>query len=181
MIEREINGKARLVGALTKYELLCYEKYEPYSGEIVYSAEHIRRMARIINHARAGARFGGAAKYAAIAAAAAFAVFGGYVTVEAMQNEIFGVPGDTDSMLEYTLSADKSEYTVTGIGSAEAGDIVIPAEFNGMPVTGIGENAFRGNEKITSVVISNGIKSIGIGAFAECTNIRAVIMADSVE
>ena len=75
MLEKEINGKANLLRALEAYELLCYEKYAPFDGEITYSEEHIKRMARIIRRGRAaGINPRGAVKYAAIAAAAAFAV-----------------------------------------------------------------------------------------------------------
>ena len=160
MLENDINGRARLIGALAKYELRCYEKYAPYKGEIIYSEEYIKRMARIIKHARAGAPISrGAAKYAAIAAAAFFAVFGGFITADAIQNDYFDVTDIPDSMLQYTLSADKNEYSVTGIGNAAAGDIVIPSSYNGIPVTSIGENAFCGNNEITSVIISEGIRS----------------------
>ena len=44
-------------------------------------------------------------------------------------------------------------------------NIVIPGKIQGKTVVGIENSAFEGNEKITSVTISNGVTSIGDGAF----------------
>ena len=45
--------------------------------------------------------------------------------------------------LRYTLNSDKRSYSVSGIGSCTDTDIFIPSTYNGKPVTGIGEEAFR--------------------------------------
>ena len=48
------------------------------------------------------------------------------------------------------------------------GDVTIPAKISGKKITAIGEEAFSGNQTITSVVISDGIKEIGKNAFYAC-------------
>ncbi len=75
--------------------------------------------------------------------------------------EINGTEG-----LAYTLSDDETYYILSGIGTATDTDIVIPATYNNLPVTAIGEGAFRYCESVTSIVIHEDITSIGGGAFA---------------
>ncbi|MDE7164703.1 MAG: leucine-rich repeat protein [Clostridiales bacterium] len=59
------------------------------------------------------------------------------------------------------------EYTVAGIGGA-SGEIDIPDEYNGLPVTAIGDGAFSGSGVVTSVKIGKNVKTIGTGAFRNC-------------
>lgn len=61
-------------------------------------------------------------------------------------------------------------YTVTGMGTCTATEIVIGNVYNNCPVTAIGERAFYDSE-ITSVTISNSITSIGYEAFYGCSGI----------
>lgn len=46
--------------------------------------------------------------------------------------------------LKFNLNADLASWSVTDIGSYKDADIVIPAEYNGKPVTSIGDGAFYG-------------------------------------
>ena len=52
-------------------------------------------------------------------------------------------------------------------------EIVIPER-----ISEIARNAFHGNKKITSVIIPNRIEKIGSGAFAHCTALQTVKIAD---
>lgn len=76
--------------------------------------------------------------------------------------------------LSYTLSADKTYYTLTGIGYATETDIVVPERVNNIPVKEIKAEAFLNNTKITSVWLSSNIESIGEKAFSSCTNLEYV-------
>jgi hypothetical protein len=49
--------------------------------------------------------------------------------------------------------------------------VVIPGEFDKLPVVSIGENAFQNNTSITSVKIPPSVKRIGDKAFAGCINL----------
>ena len=183
MAENKGCGKERFLSALAQYEMNCYEKYAPYTGEITYSARHIKQIARILNNkpvvnVRTARSF---AKYAAVVAIAAATIAGGYVSVDAMHNEFFDIGSvDYSDMPELTLNAEKTEYTVTGIGMLAEGDIVIPASYGGIPITAIGENAFANNNKITSVTISEGIERIEFGAFSACTKLERVMLPESL-
>ena len=76
--------------------------------------------------------------------------------------------------LEFTLNEDNSSYSVTGIGTYEESNLVIPAEYNKLPVTSIGEYAFRGCRSLTSVTIGNSVTSIGYSAFNGCTALTTI-------
>ena len=49
---------------------------------------------------------------------------------------------------EYRLNDDNSSYSVIGIGSVSDTEIVIPTVYNGLPVTEIGEEAFKNCKNI---------------------------------
>ncbi len=75
--------------------------------------------------------------------------------------------------LEFTLSGDKSYYTVTDVGTA-TGDIIIPDTFNGLPVREIGEYAFYCCTDITSIAFSSNITYIGVYAFRDCSSLTSI-------
>jgi len=69
---------------------------------------------------------------------------------------------------------------VTGMANA-TGDIVIPAEVNGLAVTKIGEGAFAGNTAITSVTVEGNVTEICANAFNGCTALTTVTLPNTVE
>ena len=77
-----------------------------------------------------------------------------------------GGQGSGTAGLEYELSDDGTAYTVVGVGSTGDTNIVIPATYNGLPVTSIGSGAFSGCRSLTSVTIPDSVTSIGEYAFA---------------
>ena len=81
----------------------------------------------------------------------------------------------TSTGLKMSKNSDGTSYCVTGLGSCKDTDIVIPAYVDGLPVTAIGEDAFRG-AKITSVFLPETVTNIGRSAFAEST-VRTVTLS----
>ena len=67
------------------------------------------------------------------------------------------------------------QYTVVGIGTATDKVIVVPAAYQGLPVTSIANKAFMGNADITAVVIPDSITSIGSEAFRNCGALNTVV------
>lgn len=82
------------------------------------------------------------------------------------------------TVLNYDLIDDC--YVVSGIVSLEDTDLVIPATYNGIPVTEIGYSAFSGNQRITSVTVSDGITKIGSYAFENCSALKTVILPTGI-
>ena len=56
-------------------------------------------------------------------------------------------------------------------------EINIPLEIDGMTVTGIGENAFKGCYYIVKVVIPDTVTEIKAGVFANCPNLEQVVVS----
>ena len=79
--------------------------------------------------------------------------------------------------LRYEIKGDA--VTVTKYGGTAA-TVKIPASIAGLPVTVIGESAFKENTALTAVVIPYGVTTIDRGAFMSCPELRRVEMADSV-
>ncbi len=82
--------------------------------------------------------------------------------------------------LAYTLSDDGTYYILSGIGTATDTDIVIPATYNNLPVSAIGEKAFLTCVNLISVTIPDSIISIGMTAFGECSGLMEITIPDSV-
>jgi len=81
--------------------------------------------------------------------------------------------------LAYELIDNSKAYSVS-IGSVKQGAVVIPAVYNNLPVTTIGEKAFF-KAGITSVIIPDSITTIGNQAFMECAKLASVTIPDIKE
>ncbi|MBO4791754.1 MAG: leucine-rich repeat domain-containing protein [Clostridia bacterium] len=105
-----------------------------------------------------------------------------------------------DEGLTFKLNADGKTYSVTGMSStSDVTDILIPASYNGKRVTAVAPMAFSGNTSIKTVRFegtaedvvlsgnerlvskSEGVITIGDGAFAGCTMLRRVYLAATTE
>ena len=106
----------------------------------------------------------------------------------------------------FKLTFDKSGYELDSIGPGyKGGNVVIPAEHNGLPVTEIGYGAFKSDDyKLTSIaipdsvtlidddafqnqtslsniIVGKNVVTIGVSAFEGCTNLQTVIIGDATE
>ena len=79
---------------------------------------------------------------------------------------------------DYVTNADGATITITGY-SGPGGVAAIPAAINGLPVTGIGEDAFF-EAGVSSVTIPGSVTSIGEEAFYGCTNLASLTVQDGV-
>jgi len=82
--------------------------------------------------------------------------------------------------LQYSLSGDGTQYTVTGIGTVTATDIIVPSSYNGKPVISIGSSAFYNRKGLTSVTIPDSVTNIGSSAFYCCISLTSITIPDSV-
>ena len=82
--------------------------------------------------------------------------------------------------LEFTLNSDKTSYIVSGIGTCKDTDIVIPATYNGLPVTTINDYVFNYCSSLTSITIPDSVTTIGEAAFYGCSSLTSMTIPDSV-
>uniref|UniRef100_UPI00405659A2 leucine-rich repeat protein n=1 Tax=Acetatifactor sp. TaxID=1872090 RepID=UPI00405659A2 len=97
-----------------------------------------------------------------------------------IQEEIVEVSVVEPPVSDFTYQYDETlgGNIITGY-SGEALDIQIPAMIDGVPVLGFGYNVFE-NQKVTSVIIPEGVISIGDGAFSGCRTLENISIPDTV-
>jgi hypothetical protein len=75
--------------------------------------------------------------------------------------------------LSLELGKDGNSYVVVSYDGSVA-DVVIPATYNGFPVTEIAEKAFQNSKELISVEIPDSVEIIGESAFKNCQNLEFV-------
>lgn len=98
--------------------------------------------------------------------------------------------GYTDSGIyaaaaEYTYQNFKYELLSDGTAAitgytGSLSKLQIPSALNGKKVTKIADSAFSGNEKLTSVTIPSGVRSIGGNAFENCVDLADITISMGV-
>ena len=73
----------------------------------------------------------------------------------------------------YLYTTNGGSITITGYSGPGGTAITIPAALNGLPVTGIGTNAFN-DTSLTSVTIPGSVTNIGSSAFASSSNLTSI-------
>ena len=86
--------------------------------------------------------------------------------------------------IDKSENIDEFSYSYSGIsidsytGSAE--QVTIPAQIDDLPVTSIGNCAFRDCANLKSVIIPDSVTSIGDMAFSGCTSLKEIVIPNSV-
>lgn len=79
----------------------------------------------------------------------------------------------------FSLSEGGTSYSVKGLEEGNNSvNIVIPSEYNGLPVTAIDGNAFKDRSDLVGVTIPSSITSIGSFAFDGCDGLSRVDISD---
>lgn len=88
---------------------------------------------------------------------------------------------DPSELFEFSLNDDQGEqYYIIEEYIGNSKNIVIPSEYNGIPIRAIGDFAFHG-EGLKTVSIGEGIVEIGINAFGLNTKLDKISIPESVE
>jgi hypothetical protein len=82
-----------------------------------------------------------------------------------------------DPDVPYIYTTNNGEITITGYAHP-GGVITIPSTIDGLPVTSIADRAFQSRASLTSVIIPNGVTSIGEGAFNRCSSLSAITVEE---
>lgn len=81
------------------------------------------------------------------------------------------------SDFEYTIT--DGEVTITGY-TGEGGNVVVPSEIEGYPVTVIGEDSFSNCFSLISIVIPDSVTNIKAGAFFACQMLTSISLPDNI-
>lgn len=84
------------------------------------------------------------------------------------------------SELSLVLSSDGTHYEVRSVGALAASEIVIPSEYEGLPVTAISPYAFMDCSNIVSITIPDSVTVIGEQAFSGCAGLTSVTVPAGV-
>ncbi len=82
--------------------------------------------------------------------------------------------------LNYFLSEDGQSYSVIGIEDRTIATVVIPTEYQGLPVKEIEPEAFYEYDSLTRMIIPDSVTNIGDGAFAVCRNLTSVTLPEGL-
>lgn len=83
--------------------------------------------------------------------------------------------------LEFALNDDGQSYSVVGIGECLDNNLIIPSNYNDLPVTAIADKAFQGCVSLKSVEIPESINSIGSSSFANCYSLSRVNVPSQID
>ncbi len=84
----------------------------------------------------------------------------------------------------FTLNADVTGYSVKAnfdSADTEKTEIVLPYEYEGLPVVTVSESGFAGKENITSIVIPNTVTSVKAKAFQGCISLNKVVLPKNIK
>ncbi len=88
-----------------------------------------------------------------------------------LDNKQEGTYRDGSGLLSYDVSG--GSITIISCAESVSGDLVIPSQINGMPVTAVDDYAFLYCAALTSVTFPSSVVRIGDSAFAYCTGLRS--------
>ena len=95
-------------------------------------------------------------------------------------NDTFVAPTGKTEGLDYTVNADGTTCTVTGLGGCTGPVINIPSEIDGYTVTAIGDRAFAEKTALTAIYLPETVKTIGTRAFYACSGLSEMTIPASV-
>ena len=96
----------------------------------------------------------------------------------ACKEEKIKIPPDDESFSYRALTEEENTvgYSISGAQIAENGEVVIPSQYKGLPVTEIDGYAFYECAEITSLTIPESVTAIGDSAFYNCENLKSLTL-----
>lgn len=88
-------------------------------------------------------------------------------------------PPQTMVQAQFNCTTNDSQITIVRYNGS-GGNVIIPNSINGLPVTAIGEGAFRGCASLTGATIPQGVVRVESCAFTGCVNLSDITLPGSV-
>lgn len=83
---------------------------------------------------------------------------------------------------EVALLTEEAEDGLVVTGAVNCGEVLeLPAEIGGRAVVAVGDSAFRGDVRLRSVALPEGLRRIGQSAFQGCVNLQTVKLPRHME
>ena len=108
------------------------------------------------------------------------------VTAEAGGTEVLtvtstalNIPGLVCKEGDYTYTISSEKATITKYTGSDTA-IILPEKLGKYPVTAIGENAFKDNKTLQTVLCSSAITSLGEDAFTGCVSLATVTLPNAL-
>lgn len=86
----------------------------------------------------------------------------------------------SDSPDDYEYRLTITDATITGLVNKDLESLKIPDNIDKVPVTIIGEGAFKDCTAVTSVELPDSVKTLMSMSFANCTSLKSVKLPNSV-
>ena len=103
------------------------------------------------------------------------------IGMSAIQTGPLAAPTEVHAEIVDEIISGDYGYTVQPDGTASissykgaGGELTIPGQLDGYPVTGIGEKVFYDNQDIKKVTLPDSVESIGWLSFSQCKNLETV-------
>ena len=96
---------------------------------------------------------------------------------EALTRQVW-VVDENYKYLSYFIDGD--EVLITDCDTAAAGELMIPAFIEGLPVVAIGANAFADCTNLTGIQLPDSIREISEGSFKNCSNLLEVELPEGL-
>jgi hypothetical protein len=89
--------------------------------------------------------------------------------------------GNPSQGLEFALTGNGVGYDVVGIGSCTDKNVVIPDEYEGLPVLGVEDNAFLNCGFVESIKLPKTVNYVSQYAFVGCTSLTKIEASEESE
>ncbi len=80
----------------------------------------------------------------------------------------------------FSLNTDGASYAITDCNDTLEGEVIIPSEYNNLPVVEIADSVFYNLDNVTSIIIPDTVTTIGNGAFENCSKLASVTLPEGL-
>ncbi|MBK1833242.1 leucine-rich repeat domain-containing protein [Roseibacillus ishigakijimensis] len=81
---------------------------------------------------------------------------------------------------DLTYEINEGQVTITDCLETAAGELVVPATVEGLPVVAVGAGAFASCGDLTGISLPSSLTSIGVSAFFQCSSLQAFQVPEGV-